>query len=66
LCQVAQRHADEYCTRQLGYGTSNMRFVEGHIEYLDAAGIGDESVRATSIPTPTLPGQGLGSGPGPG
>ena len=43
--QVARQHADEYCTRQLGFGASNMRFVEGHIEYLDAAGIADESVR---------------------
>ena len=45
VCQVARRHADEYCMRQLGYSASNMRFVEGHIEYLDAAGIADESVR---------------------
>ena len=42
---MAQRHADEYCAQQLGYSASNMRFVEGHIEYLDAAGIADESVR---------------------
>ena len=38
---------DEYCKQQLGYGASNMRFVEGHIECLDAAGIADSSVRPT-------------------
>ena len=46
--QAARRHADEYCRTQLGYSTSNMRFVEGHIEYLDAAGIADSSVRLLS------------------
>ena len=51
--QAARRHADEYCRKQLGYGASNMRFVEGHIEYLDAAGIADSSVR----PANALPGQ---------
>ncbi len=45
MSQAARRHADEYCKKQLGYGASNMRFVEGHIEYLDAAGIEDSSVR---------------------
>ena len=42
--QVARRHADEYCQGMLGYKTGNMRFVEGHIELLDRAGIQDESV----------------------
>lgn len=32
--QVAQRHAEAYA-RQLGYERSNMRFITGHIEYLD-------------------------------
>ena len=40
--QVSQRHADAYC-RQLSYKKANMRFVEGHIEYLDKAGIADKS-----------------------
>lgn len=40
--QVSQRHADAYC-QQLSYKKANMRFVEGHIEYLDKAGIADKS-----------------------
>ena len=42
--QVARRHAQAYCQQTLGYKGSNMRFVEGHIELLDEAGIKDESV----------------------
>ena len=40
--QVSQRHADAYC-QQLQYKQTNMRFIKGHIEYLDKAGIADES-----------------------
>ena len=42
--EVARRHADAYCSDALGYAAPNMRFVEGEIERLDAAGIPDESV----------------------
>jgi arsenite methyltransferase len=42
--EVARRHADGYCRETLGYPTTNMRFVEGVIEDLQAAGIPDESV----------------------
>ena len=42
--QVAREHADAYCQQTLGYKASNMRFVQGHIELLDEAGISDESV----------------------
>ena len=41
--QVAVRHAEDF-TRSLGHRRCNMRFVEGQIEYLDEAGIPDESV----------------------
>ena len=41
---VARRHAESYCTKTLGFPTSNMRFVEGKIEDLAAAGIQDESI----------------------
>ncbi|KAL3142960.1 hypothetical protein ABBQ38_003245 [Trebouxia sp. C0009 RCD-2024] len=41
--QVSRDHADAYC-QELKYRKPNMRFVEGHIEYLDQAGIADESV----------------------
>lgn len=41
---VARRHAEQYCTATLGYPASNMRFVEGQIEFLDRAGLEDESV----------------------
>lgn len=41
---MARRHASEYCQGTLGYKAANMRFVEGHIELLDRAGIQDESV----------------------
>lgn len=34
IVQVAQRHVEAY-SRQLGHERSNMRFVTGHIEYLD-------------------------------
>lgn len=42
--QVAREHAEGYCRETLGYKASNMRFVKGHIELLDEAGIGNESV----------------------
>ena len=42
---MAERHAEKYCKEVLGYPASNMRYVEGHIEYLNKAGIADESVR---------------------
>ena len=42
--QVARERADAYCQQTLGYKASNMRFVQGHIELLDEAGISDESV----------------------
>ena len=41
--QVAKRHVEEF-TRVRGYSKPNLRFVEGNIEYLDRAGIADESV----------------------
>lgn len=40
---VARSHVAEY-TEALGYGAPNMTFVKGHIEYLDRAGIGSESI----------------------
>lgn len=45
LCslQIAQQNAQPYCEK-LNYGKSNMEFIEGHIEYLDRAGIADDSV----------------------
>jgi len=39
---TAKEHAASYCA-QLGYKEPNMSFVTGHIEYLDKAGIADES-----------------------
>ena len=44
LLQVAERHASAFCREQLGYKHSNMRYVNGHIEFLDKAGIKDNSV----------------------
>ena len=41
-CQVARRHAEAW-SRQLGHEKPNMRFVTGHIEYLDRAQISDAS-----------------------
>ena len=41
--QVSQDHADAFC-QELNYKKANMRFIEGHIEYLDKAGIADESI----------------------
>ncbi|PRW33732.1 Arsenite methyltransferase [Chlorella sorokiniana] len=41
---VARKHAEVYCTQALGYSAANMRFVEGQIEDLAAAGIQDSSV----------------------
>ncbi|DBB01356.1 TPA: hypothetical protein ACH3X1_013679 [Trebouxia sp. C0004] len=43
LLQIAQQNAQPYCEK-LNYGKSNMEFIEGHIEYLDRAGIADDSV----------------------
>lgn len=40
---VAQRHAEGYC-RDLGYKSTNLEFVKGHMEYLDRAGIANESI----------------------
>jgi len=39
---TAREHAAEFCSK-LGYEKPNMSFVQGHIEYLDKAGITDES-----------------------
>ncbi|EFJ44058.1 hypothetical protein VOLCADRAFT_95757 [Volvox carteri f. nagariensis] len=41
---VARAHCKSYCCETLGYGQPNMQFVQGEIEYLDRAGIEDESV----------------------
>jgi len=41
--EVSRKHADDY-SKSLGYEKSNMEFKFGHIEYLDKAGIPDESV----------------------
>eukprot|EP01023_Acetabularia_acetabulum_P068147 TRINITY_DN956_c0_g1_i6.p1 TRINITY_DN956_c0_g1~~TRINITY_DN956_c0_g1_i6.p1 ORF type:complete len:531 (-),score=56.56 TRINITY_DN956_c0_g1_i6:121-1713(-) len=41
---VARVHADEYCQKTLGFSKTNMNFVKGNIEYLDKAGIADESI----------------------
>ena len=43
ITQVSQRHTDAFC-QQLTYSKANMHFVKGHIEYLDKAGIADESI----------------------
>ena len=42
--QIARKHAEAYCQQTLGYKASNMRFVKGHIELLDEAGIASESM----------------------
>eukprot|EP00762_Andalucia_godoyi_P008445 ANDGO_05750.mRNA.1 Putative arsenite methyltransferase len=41
---VSRRHADSYCKNDLQYPTTNLRFVQGFIEYLDRAGIADSSI----------------------
>eukprot|EP01023_Acetabularia_acetabulum_P065429 TRINITY_DN865_c1_g1_i6.p1 TRINITY_DN865_c1_g1~~TRINITY_DN865_c1_g1_i6.p1 ORF type:complete len:406 (-),score=82.93 TRINITY_DN865_c1_g1_i6:254-1471(-) len=41
---VARKYVHDYCTKTLNYTTPNMKFVKGNIEYLDKAGIEDESV----------------------
>ena len=33
---VARQYADEYCTQNLGYARSNMRFLQGYIEDLSS------------------------------
>lgn len=43
MLQVAEAHVDEF-TKTLGYAKPNLRFVEGHMEFLDKAGIPDGSV----------------------
>lgn len=40
---VAREHTAEF-TAKLGYAKPNMEFVHGHIEYLDKAGIADNSI----------------------
>lgn len=40
---VSRKYVDEF-TKSLGFAKPNMKFVNGHIEYLDKAGIQDESV----------------------
>ena len=40
---MSQDHAEAFC-QQLKYNKLNMQFIEGHIEYLDKAGIADESM----------------------
>ena len=42
--QVANANAKSYCCETLGYSRPNMTFIQGEIEYLDRAGIEDESV----------------------
>eukprot|EP01025_Chloroclados_australasicus_P059547 TRINITY_DN7533_c0_g2_i3.p1 TRINITY_DN7533_c0_g2~~TRINITY_DN7533_c0_g2_i3.p1 ORF type:complete len:415 (-),score=69.65 TRINITY_DN7533_c0_g2_i3:897-2141(-) len=42
--EVARKYVDDYCVNTLGYAKSNMNFVKGNIEYLDKAGIADESM----------------------
>eukprot|EP00210_Caulerpa_lentillifera_P001290 g1243.t1 len=39
---IADKYVQEY-TESLGFAKPNMKFVKGHIEYLDKAGISDES-----------------------
>nr|5EVJ_A Chain A, Arsenite methyltransferase [Chlamydomonas reinhardtii]5EVJ_B Chain B, Arsenite methyltransferase [Chlamydomonas reinhardtii] len=41
--EVAISHADAYARDKLGYGKSNMTFIQGEIEYLDRAGLEDSS-----------------------
>ena len=41
--QIANRHIDSF-TKARTYSKPNMRFVQGHIEFLDKAGISDGSV----------------------
>ena len=41
--QIASRHIEAF-TKGRGYSKPNMTFVQGHIEFLDRAGIKDDSV----------------------
>ena len=41
---VARKYSEEYCTKTLGYKSSNLNFVFGQIEDLKGAGIGDETI----------------------
>ena len=43
VLQVAKDNAASFC-QQLGYLKANMHFIKGHIEYLDKAGIPDDSI----------------------
>ena len=43
VLQVAKDNAASFC-QQLGYSKANMHFIKGHIEYLDKAGIPDDSI----------------------
>lgn len=40
---VSKKYVEEY-TKSLGFAKPNMAYVKGHIEYLDKAGVQDESV----------------------
>ncbi len=40
---VSEKYLEEF-TKTLGYTQPNMKFIQGHIEYLDKAGIEDHSV----------------------
>mmetsp|Transcript_7375 Transcript_7375/g.21778 ORF Transcript_7375/g.21778 Transcript_7375/m.21778 type:complete len:258 (-) Transcript_7375:1455-2228(-) len=41
--EVARRHAESF-TQSMGHSRCNMKFVTGHIEFLDRANIADDSV----------------------
>lgn len=43
ILQVAKDNAASFC-QHLGYSKANMHFIKGHIEYLDKAGIPDDSI----------------------
>ncbi|GMH40062.1 hypothetical protein BSKO_07966 [Bryopsis sp. KO-2023] len=40
---ISKEYVDDFCTNA-GYGKPNMKFIKGHMEYLDKAGVEDESV----------------------
>jgi len=42
--KVARDHADNFCTKTLGYKKSNLNFIEGYIEKLADAGVEAESM----------------------
>ena len=41
---VARKYADEYCQSILGYPSTNLRFEKGYIEYIQDAGVENESI----------------------